>query len=153
VYKLVAVEDSPGHWHPRVKLSAQPEKSTLPGFKKVVRLLRRGLIVADVIALPDEVITPGAAVLGINPGNSSQRTIYEDFDAVEPLHVPIFVDGICVYESPSLVSIKAYASERQLTIRLESRRLQSPHSLKVSMTEAYWQYREAVNRSMTPTPS
>jgi nicotinate phosphoribosyltransferase len=150
VYKLVAVEDGPDNWQPRVKLSAQPEKSTLPGFKKVVRLLRRGLIVADVIALPDEVITPGEPVIGINPGNSSQRTIYEDFDAIESLHVPIFVDGVRVYESPSLVSIKAYANQRQSMIRLESRRLQSPHSLKVSMTEAYWQYREAVNRAMKP---
>ena len=150
VYKLIAVEDGTNKWQPRVKLSAQPEKSTLPGFKKVVRLLRRGLIVADLITLPDEVVTPGVPVLGINPANSSQRTTYEDFDAVESLHIPIFVDGVRIYDSPSLVAIKAYANARQLTIRLESRRLQSPHSLKVSMTEAYWQYREAVNRSMTP---
>lgn len=151
VYKLVAVEDRPGQWQPRVKLSAQPEKSTLPGFKQVVRLLRRGLIVADVIAMPAEIIAPGRSITGINPANSSQRTVYEDFDTVETLHIPIFVDGTRVYDPPSLIAIKAYANERQQTIRLESRRLQSPHSLKVSMTEAYWQYREAVNQAMTPS--
>jgi nicotinate phosphoribosyltransferase len=150
IYKLIAVEDAPGDWQPRIKLSAQPEKTTLPGFKKIVRLLRRGLIVADLIAMPDEPITSGVPITGINPANSGQRTVYEDFDAVESLHVPIFENGHRVYDSPSLAEIKTYANARQATIRLESRRLEHPHSLKVSMTEAYWQYREAISRSVAP---
>ncbi|MHB8624691.1 MAG: nicotinate phosphoribosyltransferase [Aggregatilineales bacterium] len=153
IYKLIAVEDAPSDWQPRIKLSAQPEKTTLPGFKKIVRLLRRGLIVADLIALPDERIVPGTAITGINPANSSQRTVYEDFDAIESLHIPIFEDGQRVYDPPSLLEIKAYANARQSTIRIESRRLEQPHSLKVSMTEAYWQYREAISRSVMPARS
>src|SRR5215831_1835800 len=49
VYKLVAVADETvGNWRARVKLSAQPEKMTNPGLKKVVRLMRNGFINADI---------------------------------------------------------------------------------------------------------
>ena len=150
VYKLIAVENAPGDWQPRIKLSAQPEKMTNPGFKQVVRLMRRGLIVADLIALPDEVIRPGMPILGINPANSMQSLVYADFDTVLPLHIPIMADGKRIYDLPTLKQVKAYAAERLGTIRIESRRLESPHSLKVSMTERYWQFKQEVMRAVLP---
>jgi nicotinate phosphoribosyltransferase len=143
VYKLVAVEEN-GHWQPRVKISALPEKVTNPGLKQTVRLLRHGFIVADIIALPDEAITPGKRFVGVNPNNPSQQTTYDNYDAVEPLHVPIFVDGGLVYDVPDLRAVKAFARSRIRTIRLESRRLENPHTLKVSLTERYWQYKQDV---------
>lgn len=153
VYKLVAVSaDSTGdgagdqrvRWEPKVKLSAQPEKVTNPGLKRVVRLLRNGFISGDIIAMPDEVIEPGTRFVGINPTNPSQQKVYRDFDTVEALHVPIFVDGKLVYERPSLADVKAYARSRLRTIRLESRRLENPHTLKVSLTEKYWTYKQQI---------
>ena len=117
---------------------------TNPGLKRVVRLLRNGFIFADIIALPDEVIEPGMRLVGINPTNPSQQTTYRDFDAVESLHVPIFEDGKLVYEQPALADVKAYARSRLRTIRLESRRLENPHTLKVSLTEKYWAYKQQV---------
>lgn len=144
VYKLVAVREDDGVWAPRVKISAQPEKVTNPGLKRVVRLLRNNFIVADLICLPDEDIQPGMAIRGINPSNPSQQTIYENFDAVELLHIPIFENGRLVYDPPPLNEVKSYAHRRARTIRLESRRLENPHTLKVSLTERYWQYKQSV---------
>jgi nicotinate phosphoribosyltransferase len=144
VYKLVAVEDDQRAWQPRVKISAQTEKMTNPGLKKVVRLLRNNFIVADIILLPEETLTPGMRFIGINPHNPSQRTVYENYDTVQPLHVPIFENGELVYTPPDLPAVKAYARERIRTIRLESRRLENPHTLKVSMTERYWEYKQHV---------
>ncbi len=144
VYKLVAVQEVDGIWQPRVKLSAQPEKMTNPGIKQVVRLLRNGFVVADIIALPDEVITPDQPFVGINPANPSQQTIYREFDEVQKLHLPIFEQGKLVYTPPSLPEVKAYAKQRARTIRLESRRLENPHTLKVSLTERYFAYKQAV---------
>jgi nicotinate phosphoribosyltransferase len=147
VYKLVAVadQDNPPHtWTPRVKLSAQPEKVTNPGFKKVVRLLRNNFIVADLICLPDEEILPGKPVVGISPHNQTHITTYKDFDAVQTLHLPVMVDGKVVYQSPTLPEIKAYAKARTSGIRLESRRLENPHTVKVSLSEAYWHYKQQV---------
>jgi nicotinate phosphoribosyltransferase len=163
VYKLVAVSDydadsysssdgkGSNHWQPKVKISAQPIKVTNPGLKKVVRLMRNGFIVADIIALPEEVIEPGMKILGINPMNPIQHKTYEDFDHVEELHVPIFTSGKLVYEPPSLSDVKAYASSRLKTIRLESRRLENPHTIKVSLTEAYYDYKLNVISSTRPT--
>jgi nicotinate phosphoribosyltransferase len=149
VYKLVAISANPsgdhdGNWEPKVKLSAQPEKVTNPGLKRVVRLLRNGFISGDIIAMPDEVIEPGMRFVGINPTNPSQQKVYRDFDTVEALHVPIFADGKLVYEPPPLADVKAYARSRLRMIRLESRRLEHPHILKVSLTEKYWAYKQAV---------
>jgi nicotinate phosphoribosyltransferase len=147
VYKLIAVQEN-GQWQPRIKLSAQPEKTTLPGFKKVVRLSRRGLIVADLIALPDEEIAPGTRIVGINPANPTQQTVYQEYDQVERLHVPIFEQGRCIYQNPDLPAVKAYAQSRLNMIRIESRRLEKPHSLKVSVTERFWDYREQVTQML-----
>ncbi len=150
VYKMVAVADDTGEWEPRIKISAQPEKVTNPGIKRVWRLLRNGFIVADIIALPDEEIVPGKRIIGINPVNPIQQKTYDDFDAVEPLHIPIFTDGQPVYQSPDLAEIKAYASSRLRTIRLESRRLENPHTLKVSLTEPYYQFKRDLISRTTP---
>ena len=144
VYKLVSVQEPDGTWQPRVKVSAQPEKMTNPGIKKVVRLLRNGFLVADIIALPDEEIAPERPFVGINPANPNQQTLYRNFDQVETLHVPIFAQGKLVYTPPSLPNVKAYARQRARTIRLESRRLENPHTLKVSLTERYFAYKQAV---------
>jgi nicotinate phosphoribosyltransferase len=144
VYKLVAItaESDSNRWEPRVKLSAQPEKVTNPGLKRVVRLLRNGFILGDIIALPDEVIEPGMSLVGINPTNPSQQKVYRDFGAVEELHVPIFDEGKLVYQPPSLQEVKAFARSRLRMIRLESRRLENPHILKVSLTEKYWKFKQ-----------
>lgn len=149
VYKLVAVDEaaqgSPQpQWEPRIKLSAQPEKVTNPGLKQVVRLMRNRFIVADLICLPDEDIRPGQNIIGINPHNPSQQTNYLNFDAVENLHVPIFTDGRLVYDLPALTDIKAYARTRARTIRLESRRLENPHTLKVSLSQRYFEYKRDI---------
>ncbi|MCC7450911.1 MAG: nicotinate phosphoribosyltransferase [Anaerolineae bacterium] len=150
VYKLVAIDGERGEpgdmlaWEPRVKLSAQPEKVTNPGLKQVCRLLRNGFISADIIALPDEVIEPGMSFVGINPTNPIQQKVYRDFDTVEELLVPIFHNGQLVYQEPDLNAIKAFARARVRTIRLESRRLEHPHILKVSLTERYWKYKQDV---------
>lgn len=146
VYKLVAVAEGgdASRWTPRVKLSAQPEKMTNPGLKRVSRLLRNDFIVADIISMPDEIIEPGMRFVGINPRNTSQQTTYEDYDTVETLHVPIFCDGELVYDPPTLAEVRDFARQRKRLIRLESRRLENPHTLKVSMTERYRAHKEAV---------
>jgi len=146
VYKLVAVaeEDGAHNWQARVKLSAQPEKMTNPGLKKVVRLMRNGFLNADIIALPEEDLRPGVKFTGINPNNPSQQHVYAHFDAVESLHVAIFENGKLVYTMPSLNEVRAFAKSRLRIIRLESRRLEHPHLLKVSLTDRYWRYKQGI---------
>ncbi|HLY26370.1 MAG TPA: nicotinate phosphoribosyltransferase, partial [Aggregatilineales bacterium] len=157
VYKLVAVQEDHARlsqdgteWQPRIKISAQPLKVTNPGLKRVYRLLRNGFIIADIIALPDEVITPGIRFVGINPANPIQQKVYENFDSVESLHVPIIEDGKLIYDLPDLKTVKAFADRRLKTIRLESRRLENPHTLKVSLTQRYWQYKQEILEQARP---
>ncbi|MFQ5967807.1 MAG: nicotinate phosphoribosyltransferase, partial [Acidimicrobiia bacterium] len=54
VYKVVAVEDG-NAWVPAIKITDNPEKSTVPGYKQVWRVYdQRGRATADVLALRDE---------------------------------------------------------------------------------------------------
>ncbi len=57
VYKLAAVEEN-GKISPRIKISENVEKITLPGFKTIWRLFdnETGKAIADVVTLADEVI-------------------------------------------------------------------------------------------------
>jgi hypothetical protein len=43
-----------------------------------------------------------------------------------------------------LNAAKRYAEQQLGSIRIESRRLVNPHSLKVSTSERYWAHKEAV---------
>ena len=58
VYKMAAIEDENGKLIPKIKLSENTSKITLPGFKQCWRLFDResGKAIADVITLRDEKI-------------------------------------------------------------------------------------------------
>ena len=49
--------------------------------------------------------------------------------------VPVFKDGVCVYESPALMDIRQYAIEEQNTLWDESRRLINPHQVYVDLSD------------------
>lgn len=58
VYKLAAVEDDEGNIIPKIKVSENVEKITIPHFKKVYRFYGRdtGKAIADLITLHDETV-------------------------------------------------------------------------------------------------
>lgn len=91
VYKLLEIEDAGGNSIPKMKLSSDPEKATLPGKKTVWRFFNPyGLMERDVIALEGEKL---------------------DTIGAREVLVPLVKDGKAVYQEPALAEVRDLARE------------------------------------------
>lgn len=110
VYKLAAIEDDQGLIDPRIKLSEQEIKTSNPGKQQVRRFLdKEGIPMGDLIFLQD---APPAQEQVIDPYHRTGRIDMKDAAQHEDLLVPIFRDGDCVYEFPTLAESRAYCTKQ-----------------------------------------
>ena len=139
VYKLAAVEDAQGNILPRIKVSENVVKITNPGFKKLWRLYDRenGKAIADVITLHNETIDDTKPYEIFDPEHVWKRKTVTNFRAV-PLQVPLFKDGKCVYDSPSVEEIRRYCQAQIDTMWDEVLRFENPHKYYVDLSQALW---------------
>lgn len=140
VYKLVAQETN-GWMEPKIKVSENPNKVTNPGKKKILRLFVDGLAVADLITLADESYDPSEPLELFDPIHTYKRKTVRDFE-MEELLVPIFEDGVLVYELPPLTAIQARV-ERQLdAFPSEIMRHLNPHEYHVDLSQSLWDLKQ-----------
>ena len=138
VYKLCAVEKD-GVVEPRIKISENVAKVTTPGVKNVYRLFdnETGKAIADLITLSDEVVDESKPYELFDPDYTWKRKTIENFTA-KPLLVPIFENGECVYESPSIGEIQKYCLEQIDTLWDEVLRFENPHNYYVDLSQKLW---------------
>jgi len=144
VYKLAAEIDENGGVHPKIKLSENPAKITNPGIKTVFRLYDKatGKVKADLISLHDEVIDCSEDLTVFDPVSTWLRmTLKGGQFWVKDLLVPIFLNGQCVYESPSVMEISEFCKKDQTTLWDENRRLFNPNILPVDLSEKLYNLR------------
>jgi len=140
VYKLVALEDE-GDWIPAIKISETPQKTLIPGNKRLWRVYdERGKATADLIALHDESVEQYDPLVLRHPSlTSMQRSLEkEHISMIEPLLVPVYQEGKQVYQSPSIEEMR---TQRHLDMsRLDPGvcRLVNPHIYHVSVTQKLW---------------
>ncbi|MDY5230464.1 MAG: nicotinate phosphoribosyltransferase [Eubacteriales bacterium] len=141
VYKLVAIEDD-GKIVPKIKISENVAKITTPYFKKVYRLFSKetGMALADVLTTYDEKINGDEPYEIFDPGNTWKRKTISNFETRELL-VPIFKNGECVYDLPSLGEIKEYCKAETDKIWDEVKRFENPHEYYVDMSQKLWDIR------------
>ncbi len=141
VYKLAAVWNG-DEMEPKIKLSENVEKITLPGFKQVYRLYERNSekAIADVITLHDEEIVESAPYEIFDPEHSWKRKKITDFRA-EKLLVKIFDKGKLVYSPPALSSVKAYCANEIDRLWDEVKRFENPHKYYVDLSQPLWDMR------------
>ncbi len=137
VYKLVAIEKE-GKIIPKIKISENTGKITTPHFKKVYRIFDKdGKAMADLICIHDETIDKTKPLDLFDPEATWKKKTIVDY-TVKELLVPIFKDGVCVYDSPSLEEIKQYCSEQVDTLWDEVKRFSNPHTYHVDLSEKLW---------------
>lgn len=143
VYKLVAVEDENGVPQARIKISENIGKITTPGYKKPYRLFDKatGKAVADLITLADEEIDEQEPYVLFDPNAIWKRKTIKDF-RIEPLQVPIFLNGKQVYESPGAQAIRDYCAQELDTLWEEVIRFENPHKYYVDFSFQLWKLRE-----------
>ena len=147
VYKLVAVEDEDGAVIPKIKISENVEKITIPHFKKVYRFFGNdtGKAIADYITVHDETVDDSGDLEIFDPDATWKRKVVYDFTAKELL-VPIFLGGKRVYECPSLPEIQAYCREQVDTLWDEVKRFDYPHQYYVDLSPKLWQIQQDLLR-------
>ena len=148
VYKLAAVEDDEGNIIPKIKVSENVEKITIPHFKKVYRFYGRdtGKAIADLITLHDETVDDSQDMEIFDPmATWKKKTVY-NFTARELL-VPIFLNGRRVYDSPSLPEIQAYCRQQVDTLWDEVKRFDYPHKFVVDLSRKLWDIQQELLRS------
>ena len=127
---------------PKIKISENPEKITNPGYKKVVRIYNGGKkAVADLIMLEEEEIDTGKPLTIFDPVDTWKKMTLRNY-TVKELLVPVFVNGECVYETPNLLDIQAYAKSELDTLWDEYKRLTNPHVFKVDLSQKLYDLKQ-----------
>ena len=147
VYKLAAVEDEDGTIVPKIKISENIAKITLPGVKIPWRLYDKetGKAIADVICLNYEKIDDTKPYEIFDPVHTWKRKTVTNFIA-KKLQIKIMENGAQVYESPKVKEISLYRKECVDNLWDEVKRFENPHAYYVDLSEDLWNLRQELLR-------
>jgi nicotinate phosphoribosyltransferase len=140
VYKLGAVRTSrSARWEPRVKVSEQAAKTTIPGVLQVRRYGPPGAFLADVIW--DEVTgLPEPAVM-VDPLDPTRRRELPPGTPFEDLLVPVFRRGSQVWRAPALTEVRARTQAQLAGFHAGVKRFVYPHQFPVGLERGLFDLR------------
>jgi nicotinate phosphoribosyltransferase len=140
VYKMNALQTQ-GQLAPKIKLSDNPVKVTLPGRQELYRLYdAQGMAVADLITLDDEIIDESQPLTIFDPQDTWKRMTLSDYTA-KKLLTPFIRGGQPVGALPALKQIQEYRAQDEKTIWEQHLRLVNPAAFKVDWSDRLWQLR------------
>lgn len=146
VYKLAAVQNDKGEFVPKIKISENVEKITNPGRKKLWRIYSRetGYGLADLLTLYDEEVDVSKPYPYVDPVKPWKKMKFENVD-VKELQVPIFKNGMLVYDKPSLKEIKDYVSyQLDKQVWEEEQRYENPHTHYIDLSKKLYEVKESM---------
>lgn len=151
IYKMAAKEEH-GVYVPTIKISSNPEKVTIPGYKTVYRIIRKDTVKSegDYIAMVDEDVHSLNRIKMFDPVHTWLHKYVSNFDAVELLEL-IYSNGELVYELPSLEEIKRHHKSQLSLFWPEYLRKLNPEVYPVDLSEKVWNTRmELINQYTRP---
>lgn len=138
VYKLAAIQREDGEFQPKIKISENTEKITNPGNKTIYRVYDKetGKIRADLICFADETYDTSEDLLLFDPNATWKKTrLTGGSYTMRELLKPVFINGECKYDSPSVMEIAAYCKREKETLWDETTRLFYPHQIYVDLSQ------------------
>lgn len=138
VYKLAAIQNKEGEFVPKIKISENTEKITNPGNKTIYRVYDKetGKIRADLICFADEQYDTNEELLLFDPNATWKKTRLEGGTyTMREILKPIFINGECKYQSPSVMEIAEYCKREKDTLWDETKRLFYPHRVYVDLSQ------------------
>lgn len=154
VYKLAAIRKEDGTFQSKIKLSENTEKITNPGNKTVYRIYDKetGKIRADLICFVDETFDESQDMRLFDPLEPWKKTkLPGGTYTMRKMLVPIFINGQCVYESPSVMTIAAYCKQEKATLWDETMRLFNPHKVYVDLSQKLFDEKQRLLNQMSHT--
>ena len=133
VFKLAAYSENK-ELTPKIKISDNPIKTTLPGFKQVYRFYVKNMAKADVITLHDEIIDENSSYELFDPTYVYKKQTISEFK-VEKLLIKIFSKGELIYEAPKINEIREYSKENLSYFWDELKRLENPQQYYVDYSK------------------
>ena len=150
VYKLACLEDEYCYMVYILKVSENPGKLTIPGIKRVYRIINKenGMAAGDYIALESEDVSKEKSIKLFHPTHTYLEKEVENFEARD-LHVDVFKDGRQVYAIPSVQESAQYFKENKKTLWNEYLRLLNPEFYPVDLSTKCWENRNNILRKVT----
>lgn len=150
VYKLSCLEDENGNMVDRLKVSENPGKLTIPGIKRVYRIINKenGMAAGDYIALEAEDVSKEKSIKLFHPTHTYLEKEVKNFEARD-LHVDVFKDGQQVYTIPSVQESAQYFKENKKILWNEYLRLLNPEFYPVDLSTKCWENRNNILRKVT----
>lgn len=152
VYKLAATMDKEGNFIPKIKISENTEKITNPGNKTIYRIYDKatGKIKADLICFVGETYDTDKDLLLFDPIETWKKTKLPGGSyTMREILVPVFRNGECVYQSPSVKEIAQYCRQEKDTLWDETKRLFYPHEVHVDLSQSLYDVKKALLDEMT----
>ena len=131
VFKLTAVRRPGEAWRPKVKLSEQPIKTSIPGVLQVSRFRGDAEAVADVIF--DVGMPPKGPVTMVDPLDPTRRRTIPAGTPSQDLLVPIFRAGRRVYDPPPLTEVRRRVADELSRFHAGVKRFVNPHRYPVGL--------------------
>jgi nicotinate phosphoribosyltransferase len=138
VYKLSAIQDNSGTWHPKIKLSEQMIKTSTPGMLQVRRFFdANGQATADMI-YNELMPLPSDSVI-IDPLDATRQRAVCSETASEDLLKPVVRDGRVTAAAPSLPEIRARTFEQLGNFHHSILRFDNSHSYPVGLEQRLYE--------------
>lgn len=150
VYKLACLEDDNGNMVDRLKVSENPAKLTIPGIKRVYRIINKdtGMAAGDYIALENEDVSAEASIKLFHPTHTYLEKEVKNFE-IRDLHTDIFITGEQVYDVPTVHESAQYFKKNKELLWNEYLRLLNPEFYPVDLSVTCWNNRNAILKRVT----
>ncbi len=133
VYKLTALKQADGSWKPRIKVSEQRIKSTLPGRLQVRRFFSGDRFVGDGIFDLDHL--PSEPYVLVDPLDPLRRKTLPSDIQHQDLLQPVMREGKRLSETVALSQIREHAAEQLRHLHPGILRSKNPHPYPAGLME------------------
>ena len=152
VYKLAAIRNEKGEFEPKIKVSENTEKITNPGNKTIYRIYDKETdkMRADLICFVEEKFDPSEDLTIFDPNATWKKTYLPGGTyTMREILQPIFINGECKYQSPSVMEIAAYCKQEKATLWDETQRLFYPHKVYVDLSQKLYDTKQNLLNEMS----
>ncbi|MEK7950862.1 nicotinate phosphoribosyltransferase [Luteolibacter soli] len=146
VYKLAAQRREDGTWQPRIKLSEQTAKSSIPGRLQVRRFIEDGKFIGDAIYDVDRSFD-GATTI-IDPADPIRTKEIPAATTATELLQPVMKAGHRTVPAEPLEAIRNRCQENLAALHPGILRLKNPHAYPAGLEEGLHQHREQILREL-----
>jgi hypothetical protein len=95
------------------------------------------MALADLITLADETINEAEPLTIFHPVHTWKKRMITDY-YIRELLVPVFIDGRCVYQSPTISEIGQHLKDEKESLWPAFKRMVNPHGYHVDLSQNLW---------------